>query len=193
MILYDMLLAADKFGIIFAIAITAIAVSFSTTGGLTIDSEILQKNDMLVKSVSELELENRLAQKASDDIQQLSKEIKEKTEKTQQLAKETVGAKLPAKFVSIPKGTSSPGCEKANLCYDPPNVTIFVGGDIIWRNDDFSPHTVTSGIALTGPDNIFNSGLIKAGQTFSFRFDSSGEFKYFCMIHPWATGMVTVS
>lgn len=188
-----MLLAADKFGIIFAIAITAIAVSFSATGGLTIDSEILQKNDMLVKSISELELENRLAQKASDDIQQLSKEIKEKTEKTQQLAKETVGAKLPAKFVSIPKGTSSPGCEKANLCYDPPNVTIFVGGDIIWRNDDFSPHTVTSGIALTGPDNIFNSGLIKAGQTFSFRFDSSGEFKYFCMIHPWATGMVTVS
>lgn len=193
MILYDMLLAADKFGIIFAIAITAIAVSFSTTGGLTIDSDILPKDDMSVKSISELELENRLAQKASDDIQQLSKEIKEKTEKTQQLAKETVGAKLPAKFVSIPKGTSSPGCEKANLCYDPPNVTIFVGGDIIWRNDDFSPHTVTSGIALTGPDNIFNSGLIKAGQTFSFRFDSSGEFKYFCMIHPWATGMVTVS
>jgi plastocyanin len=193
MILYEMLLTADKFGILFAIAITAIAVSFSTTSGLTIESSMPTGNDMSVKSISELELEIRLAQKASDDIQKLAKEIEEKTEKTQKLAKETVGAKLPAKFVSIPRGTSSPGCEKANLCYDPPNVTIFVGGEIIWRNDDFSPHTVTSGIAITGPDDIFNSGLIKAEQTFSYRFDSSGEFKYFCMIHPWATGKVTVS
>lgn len=187
------MLAADKFGIIFVIIITAIAVSFSSTGGLTIESNAPLTDDKEIKSISELELEIRVAQKASEDIQKLAKEIEEETEKVQAFTKETVGAKLPSKFVSIPRGTSSPGCDKANLCYDPPNVTIFVGGEIIWRNDDFSPHTVTSGIALTGPDGIFNSGLVKSGQTFSYRFDSSGEFKYFCMIHPWATGMVTVS
>ncbi len=191
-----MLASADKFGIIFVITITSIAVAFSATGGLTIESDAPSITDKSIESTSELELEMKVTKKASEDIQQLTKEmeqtLEQTTEKAQKLAKEVVGAKLPAKFVSIPKGTSVPGCEKAGLCYDPPNVTIFVGGEILWRNDDFSPHTVTSGIALTGPDDNFNSGLIPAGQTFSNRFDESGEFRYFCMIHPWAEGSVTV-
>ena len=185
--------SADKFGIVFVIAITAIAVAFTATGGLPIESDTPPTISKAIESTSELELEMRVAQKASEDIQQFSKEIEQKTEKAKELTKEAVGAKLPAKFVSIPKGTSVPGCEKANLCYDPPNATIFVGGEIIWRNDDLSPHTVTSGNAITGPDNNFNSGLIKSGETFSVMFEESGEFPYFCMIHPWATGSVTVS
>jgi plastocyanin len=71
-------------------------------------------------------------------------------------------------------------------------LIIFVGGEVIWKNEDASAHTVTSGIALTGPDGNFDSGLIKAGETFSHRFEKSGEFRYFCMIHPWAEGSVTV-
>ena len=137
-----------------------------------------------------------MAKKASEDMQQLTKEMEEKleqtSEKAEEIAKQAVGAKLPAKFVSIPKGTSVPGCEKAGMCYDPPNVTIFVDGEILWRNDDLSPHTVTSGTAISGPNGNFNSGLISAGQTFSHRFNESGEFPYFCMIHPWAVGSVTV-
>ncbi len=186
-----MLTYADKAGIGVAIAITAIAVAFTATGGLS-QYDNPQRNDISMESVSELELEMRVAQKASEDIQQLTKEMEQKTEKVEELTKEAVGAKLPAKFVSIPKGTSVPGCEKANLCYDPPDVTIFVGGEILWRNDDLSPHTVTSGTALSGPDNNFNSGLISGGETFSHMFNEQGEFRYFCMIHPWAEGSVTV-
>lgn len=188
-----MLSSVDKFGIIFVIAITAVAVGFTATGGLDKASNSQITIEKTGKSVSEMQLEIKVAQKATEDIQELTKEMKKTTEKAQELTKEAIGAKLPAKFVSIPKGTSVPGCEKANLCYDPPDVTIFVGGEIIWRNDDLSPHTVTSGIVLTGPDGIFNSGLISTGKTFSYRFDKSGEFSYFCMIHPWATGIVTVS
>lgn len=185
--------SVDKFGIIFVICITAIAVGFAATGGLSIESDVQSKTDRSLVSTSELELEMKVAQKASDDIQKLSKEIEQKTDKAKELTKEAIGAKLPAKLVSIPQGTSTPGCEKATLCYDPPNVTIFVGGEVIWRNDDLSPHTVTSGIVITGPDGNFNSGLVTVGETFSHRFDKTGEFPYFCMIHPWATGMVTVS
>lgn len=183
----------DKAGIIIAVAITIVAVAFTATGGLTIESDVPPKTDLSLESTSELELEMKVAQKASEDIQKLSKDIEQKTEKARELAQGAVSAKLPAKFVSIPRGTSVPGCEKANQCYDPPNVTIFVGGEIIWRNDDLSPHTVTSGIVITGPDGNFNSGLISAKETFSHGFNEAGEFPYFCMIHPWATGMVTVS
>ncbi len=177
-------------------AITAVAVAFTATGGLGIESETTETQEKLTEPVSELQLEIQVAKKASEDIQELTKEMEKKieqtTEKAQVLTKEAVGAKLPAKFVSIPKGTSVPGCERANQCYDPPNVIIFVGGEILWRNDDLSPHTVTSGTAITGPDGNFNSGLITAEQTFSNRFNESGEFQYFCMIHPWAVGSVTV-
>jgi plastocyanin len=186
----------DKAGIVIVLIITAVAVAFTATGGLGIESDTSTRTENSIEPVSELQLEIQVAKKASEDIQELTKEMEKKieqtTEKAQDLTKEAVGAKLPAKFVSIPKGTSVPGCEKIGLCYDPPNVTIFVGGEILWRNDDLSPHTVTSGTAIAGPDGNFNSGLITAGQTFSNRFDVSGEFPYFCMIHPWAIGSVTV-
>jgi plastocyanin len=186
----------DKAGIVIVMAITAIAVAFTATGGLGIKSDTSTITEKVIEPVLEFQQEIKVAKKASEDIQQLTKEMEQKmeqtTEKVQKLTKEAVGAKLPAKFVSIPKGTSVPGCEKAGLCYDPPNVTIFVGSEILWRNDDLSPHTVTSGTAITGPDGNFDSGLITAGQTFSNRFDESGEFRYFCMIHPWAVGSVTV-
>ena len=31
-----------------------------------------------------------------------------------------------------------------------------------------------------------------AGTTFSHTFESAGEFPYFCMVHPWMVGIVTV-
>jgi plastocyanin len=186
----------DKAGIVIVLAITAVAVAFTATGGLGTELDSSIRSEKVIEPVSELHLEMQVAKKASEDIQQLTKEMEQKveqtTEKAQELTKSAVGAKLPAKFVSIPKGTSVPGCEKAGLCYDPPNVTIFVGGEILWRNDDLSPHTVTSGTAIAGPDGNFDSGLITAGQTFSNRFDESGDFRYYCMIHPWAVGSITV-
>ena len=60
-------------------------------------------------------------------------------------------------------------------------------------NDDSSSHTVTSGNIIEGPDKIFDSGLIKAGETFSFKFEKAGTYNYFCMIHPWANASVTVN
>jgi plastocyanin len=31
-----------------------------------------------------------------------------------------------------------------------------------------------------------------SGNTFEFTFDDAGEYPYFCMVHPWMTGTVTV-
>ena len=99
----------------------------------------------------------------------------------------------PTAQVSVPAGTSVPGCEETNECYIPADVTVDVGGEVTWSNDDTAAHTVTSGTAEGGPDGHFDSSLFMAGTTFSHTFDEEGVFDYFCMVHPWMVGTVTVS
>jgi len=96
--------------------------------------------------------------------------------------------------VSSPAGSSVPGCEDTNECFIPATVTIDIGGEVTWSNDDTAAHTVTSGSAADGPDGLFDSSLFMAGTTFSVKFDDyePGEYDYFCMVHPWMQGIVVV-
>jgi plastocyanin len=94
--------------------------------------------------------------------------------------------------VSIPAGSSVPGCEETNACYIPSEVTIDVGGEVTWSNDDSAAHTVTGGSAVDGPSGVFDSGLFMAGATFSHKFEEAGTFNYFCMVHPWQEGTIIV-
>jgi len=94
-------------------------------------------------------------------------------------------------------GSSTPGCENTNSCFDPNPVTIAMGGTVTWENVDNAAHTVTSGSATDGPDGVFDSSLIMAplggvAKTFSHTFDDAGTYDYFCMVHPWMTGSVIV-
>jgi predicted secreted protein with PEFG-CTERM motif len=107
----------------------------------------------------------------------------------------TIVTTLPEAFaadvsVSISPGSSVPGCEKTNECFVPSSVTVHPGDTVIWSNDDTAAHTVTSGTAADGPDGNFDSSLFMAGTTFSYKFDTLGNYPYFCMVHPWMTGSV---
>ena len=95
-------------------------------------------------------------------------------------------------MVSTPQGTSVPGCEETNECFLPYMVTVDVGGEVTWSNDDTAAHTETAGSAADGPSGEFDSSLFMAGTTFSHTFESAGEFPYFCMVHPWMAGVVIV-
>ena len=105
-------------------------------------------------------------------------------------------ATIPAAFaaeISVPAGTSVPGCEETNECWDPAEVTVGVGETVTWSNDDTAAHTVTSGsVDAGGPDGNFDSSLFMAGTTFEWTPDAEGEYPYFCMVHPWMAGMVIV-
>jgi predicted secreted protein with PEFG-CTERM motif len=92
--------------------------------------------------------------------------------------------------VSIPPGTSVPGCEVTNECFVPASVTVHPGDTVTWSNDDTAAHTVTSGTAAEGPDGNFDSSLFMAGTTFSHKFETLGNYPYFCMVHPWMVGNV---
>jgi predicted secreted protein with PEFG-CTERM motif len=71
-------------------------------------------------------------------------------------------------------------------------VTVDVGGVVTWSNDDSAAHTVTAGSAADGPSGVFDSSLFMAGTTFSHKFEEVGTYPYFCMVHPWMEGIVTV-
>jgi len=94
--------------------------------------------------------------------------------------------------VNIPQKTSVPGCETTQKCYDPYSVPVRIGGVVTWNNIDTVVHTVTSGNPHKGPDGAFDSSLIMSGDTFSHKFNSVGIYDYFCMLHPWMLGKVTV-
>lgn len=97
--------------------------------------------------------------------------------------------------VSIAQGSSSPGCEATNSCFDPHEAIVDVGGEVTWSNTDTAAHTVTSGDLASDPENVgieFDSSLFGSGKTFSHTFEEAGTFPYFCQVHPWMTGVVTV-
>jgi len=95
--------------------------------------------------------------------------------------------------VSIPKGTSTPGCDIKSLCYIPDPITVNVDDVVEWTNRDSVSHTVSSGSQKNGADGIIYSGLMQPDKVFAFSFDESGTFPYFCTIHPWMEGLIIVN
>jgi plastocyanin len=95
--------------------------------------------------------------------------------------------------VEIPIGTSVPGCEETNECYSPADISINAGDTVHWMNVDTSAHTVTAGSASQGPSGVFDSSLVLVDATWEFKFKEAGSYDYYCMVHPWMTGSVSVN
>ena len=94
--------------------------------------------------------------------------------------------------VTIAQGAGAPGCETTNECYLPYQSEIYSGEPVVWINTDSAAHTVTSGLPAT-PDALFDSGMLMPDQKWEFVFTDSGEYDYYCMLHPWMTGKVIVN
>ena len=118
----------------------------------------------------------------------------EETEDNAMVMEESVidAPQTSAEIVSIPGGAGSPGCEETNECYIPTALTVSTGTIVIWENEDNAAHLATSGTPDGGPDGVFDSGMIMAGATFEQEFSDKGEFAYYCLVHPWMVGIVTV-
>ena len=99
---------------------------------------------------------------------------------------------VKSEIVVIPAGVGVPGCEETSECYLPSLLTIGTGTTVTWENVDNAAHLATSGTPAGGPDGVFDSGMIMAGGTFEHEFIDSGEFQYYCIVHPWMVGTVTV-
>lgn len=76
---------------------------------------------------------------------------------------------------------------QSTKAFAPDVIKVSTGTIVTWTNDDTIIHTVTD------LGNSFDSGLIQAGEMWSHKFDSEGNYYYFCSIHPWMRGTVMVS
>ncbi len=108
--------------------------------------------------------------------------------------------------VDIPFGAYNPELNTpTDIWYDPSQMFVTVGDTITWYNDDREGHTVTSGQSagrfgwmsdkqgkFGEPDEIFDSGRFMPSESWSYKFEESGTFSYFCTIHPWMEGIVNV-
>ncbi len=101
-------------------------------------------------------------------------------------------------FVSNTKGSYNLGCELDNSCFEPYIVNISIGDTVTWTNNDDAIHVVVNRSANTAQlensqnGEFFNSGFLKSNESFSYTFNQEGMFEYFCTLHPWMNGYVTV-
>lgn len=99
--------------------------------------------------------------------------------------------KEPVKVdVSIPQGASIE--QIGQLYYDPTDISVSIGTTVVWTNNDNAAHTATSGNLEQGISGEFDCDLIPPGGTFEHTFNAAGTSDYFCLLHPWMKGTVTV-
>ncbi|MEC4848627.1 MAG: plastocyanin/azurin family copper-binding protein [Nitrosarchaeum sp.] len=192
----------DKAAIAFSIAIVAVGVAFAAYGGYAQDNAPVAKAPVIVNTepktqvdpMAKIAEEVKSAAATTEKTTELKEEVKMETEPVAPVETEPVETSEPKTVsVTIPSGTSSPGCETTNECYTPESVTINVGDTVEWDNVDTAAHTVTSGSPADGPSGVFDSSLVMGKAKYSHTFDSAGSYDYFCMVHPWMVGKVIVN
>ena len=77
--------------------------------------------------------------------------------------------------------------------YIPLNAQVTVGTTVVWVNDDAVLHTIQSQDEEGNIIGLFNSAPLKTGERFAHTFDEPGIYNYYCTLHPWRVGLVTVT
>lgn len=96
---------------------------------------------------------------------------------------------LAAAGASGRAATGSPVATVAieNFTFTPPLVTVPAGAAVAWVNRDDTPHTATA------EGKAFGSPVLDTDDSFTFRFDRPGSYRYFCKLHPRMSGTVEVT
>jgi plastocyanin len=75
--------------------------------------------------------------------------------------------------------------------FSPGVIEITPGTKVTWKNSDSYSHTVTSG-TRDEPAGIFDSGTISGGAIYSYTFEETGAYEYFCEFHEGMRGTIIV-
>ena len=184
----------DNAGIAIAIGILVIFLAVSATLSTAQDAGPVVTAPTISKTVEkevQVESTTSVEDKAAMEAEAEAKAAME----AEAEAKAAMEAKAEPQthVVDVPIGTSVPGCEETNACFSPADITINAGDTVSWDNIDTAAHTVTSGSPADGPSGVFDSSLLMASATYAFTFEDAGNYDYFCMVHPWMVGTVSVS
>jgi plastocyanin len=72
-----------------------------------------------------------------------------------------------------------------NFTFEPAQLSVKVGSTVTWVNRDDIPHAVVSA-------GTFKSKVLDTDDSYAFTFTKTGDYKYFCSLHPHMTGMIKV-
>lgn len=112
------------------------------------------------------------------------------------LALQACGSSSVHAPTTAPSGHSSQSSQSSekvtikNFAFIPANLTVKANSVILVTNDDSVIHT------FTADNNSFNSGNILPGQTVAVQIgaqSSSVRIGYYCTIHQYMTGSITVT
>ena len=190
----------DKAAIVFSIAIALVGVGVAAMGSAVDNSPAAPTQQMSSSANTDAAAEAR-AEAAAEaaDAAAAKAAAKAAAEARAEAAADAAAAKAAADagpqthIVETAMGSGAPGCETSNACYLPQDITISTGDTVLWDNVDTAAHTVTGGSPADGPSGVFDSSLLMAGLDYSFTFNDAGNYDYFCMVHPWMVGSVTVN
>lgn len=74
-----------------------------------------------------------------------------------------------------------------SMAFNPSTLEVVSGTTVRWVNNDNIPYNVIS------DDDVFNSGAIQPGQSYSHTFSEGGTFNYHCSLYVDMTGTVIVN
>ena len=96
------------------------------------------------------------------------------------------GTAAPVTGTSGRTGPGAAAVRIRNYAFSPSQLTVTRGTTVTWTNNDPVSHTVTS------DDGKFSSGVIAGAKTFSYTFNATGSYAYYCTIHPYMKAEVIV-
>ena len=209
----------DKAAIVFSIAIALVGVGIAAMGSAVDNSPAAPTQQMSAEAEARAEAAAEARAEAADAARaeaaaearaeaaaearaEAADAAEARAEAAEMAAADAAAEKAAAKaaaavpqtyIVETAMGSGAPGCETSNACYLPADITISTGDTVQWDNVDTAAHTVSGGSPADGPSGVFDSSLLMAGGDYSFTFDDAGNYDYFCMVHPWMVGSVTVN
>jgi plastocyanin len=73
-----------------------------------------------------------------------------------------------------------------DFMFAPTSMNVAAGSTVTWTNRDEEPHTVVS------ESGLFRSAALDTNESFSYRFEKPGTYRYSCSIHPRMVGTIIV-
>jgi len=90
-------------------------------------------------------------------------------------------------LLSMPVWAQEVKIDIREFMFGPKDLNVAVGTKVTWVNDDQIPHTVAE------THKVFRSGALDTNDSFSWVFNTPGEYEYFCALHPQMIGKIVVS
>src|SRR5260370_20219830 len=95
-------------------------------------------------------------------------------------------AAMEVNVPSVGQTSNAAQIEVKDFAFVPTPLTVKAGSTVTWINKDDEPHTVVSD---TG---VFKSGGMDTNESFSYKLDKPGTYRFTCSIHPRMVGTIVV-